>query len=201
MKQKYKVIAIYGEGGSGKDTILKEILKFEEFNFNKIVGTTTRPPREGERDGVEYYFISPEEFAKELVKGSLVEAATFRGWYYGTSISAFAKDKINIGIFNDKALDILLQDERFEIVPIYIKVSKKNRLIRMLNREENPDINEIIRRYQADEKDFTDFFVEHDSLPDVTYINDAPLDLDFLKQMIQGINDQFNFWASSSKLH
>lgn len=199
MEQKYKVIAIYGEGGSGKDTILKEILKFKEFNFNKIIGTTTRPPREGEKDGVEYYFISPEAFAIELVTGELVEAAAFRGWYYGTSLSAFAADKVNIGIFNDKALDILLQDSRFDIVPIYISVTKKNRLIRMLSREEEPDINEVIRRYQADEKDFADFFAEHDNLPDIAYINDAPLDLDFLKQMIQGINDQFDFWANSSK--
>ena len=201
MEQKYKVIAIYGKGGSGKDTILKKVLESKKFNLNKIVGITTRPPREGEKDGVEYYFISLDDFATKIISEELVEATTFRGWYYGTSISAFSKDKINIGIFNDKALDVLLQDNRFEIVPVYIEVAAKNRLIRMLNREDDPDIDEIIRRYKADEKDFEEFFVEHEELPIIIYLNNKPLDENALIAYFDSLIAQFDFWANPNKLN
>lgn len=59
---KYKIIALIGEAGSGKDRALKEILKKENNSFNEIIHTTTRPPREKEVDGKNYYFVSNEAF-------------------------------------------------------------------------------------------------------------------------------------------
>lgn len=55
----YKIIALIGKAGSGKDTILKEILKQEPIKYNEIISCTTRPKREGEIDGVNYYFLTP----------------------------------------------------------------------------------------------------------------------------------------------
>ena len=83
-----------------------------------------------------------------------------------------SKDKINIGVFNTSSLDIILHDDRFEVVPIYIDVPAKERIIRALNREDNPDINEIFRRYQTDTQDFKVFFNWHAGLPDRIFKNE-----------------------------
>lgn len=162
---KYKIIALYGKSASGKDTFLKVALDYFK-NFHKIINSTTRPPREGEQDGAAYHFLTNEEFTIQVLNCSMFEATLFRDWYYGTNINDLDKNKINIGIFNPVSLDIILKDNRFEVIPIYILTEPKTSLIRSLEREDNPDIDEIIRRYQADKKDFEIFFTEHPALPD-----------------------------------
>ena len=163
--EKYKIIALYGKSASGKDTFLKVALNYFK-DFHKIINSTTRPPREGERDGVAYHFLTNEEFAIQVLNCNMFEAATFRGWYYGTNINDLDINKINIGVFNTASLDIILKDDRFEVIPIYILTEPKTSLIRALEREDNPDVDEIIRRYQTDKKDFEIFFKEHPNLPD-----------------------------------
>lgn len=163
--EKYKIIALYGKSASGKDTFLKVALNYFK-DFHKIINSTTRPPREGERDGVAYHFLTNEEFAIQVLNCNMFEAATFRGWYYGTNINDLDINKINIGVFNTASLDIILKDDRFEVIPIYILTEPKTSLIRALEREDNPDVDEIIRRYQTDKKDFEIFFEEHPNLPD-----------------------------------
>lgn len=162
---KYKIIALYGKSASGKDTFLKVALNYFK-DFHKIISSTTRPPREGEKNGVAYHFLTNEEFAIQVLNCSMFEAATFRGWYYGTNINDLDINKINIGVFNTASLDIILKDDRFEVIPIYILTEPKTSLIRALEREDNPDVDEIIRRYQTDKKDFEIFFEEHPNLPD-----------------------------------
>ena len=168
---KYKIIALYGKSASGKDTFLKVALSYFK-NFHKIINSTTRPPREGEQDGTAYHFLTNEEFTEQILNQDMFEAATFRGWCYGTNINDLSKDKINIGVFNTSSLDIILHDNRFEVVPIYIEVPAKERIIRALNREDNPDINEIFRRYQTDTQDFKVFFNWHAGLPDRIFKNE-----------------------------
>ena len=169
---KYKIIALYGESGSGKDALLREAIRIYGDKIHKIIGSTTRPPREGEEDGVAYHFLTNEEFTKQILNQEMFEAATFRGWCYGTNINDLNKNKINIGVFNTSSLDIILRDSRFEVIPIYIQVSAKERIIRALNREDNPDINEIFRRYQTDTQDFKVFFNWHAGLPDRIFKNE-----------------------------
>lgn len=153
--KKYKVIALFGKSASGKDSIQKWIVS----NFpkiNGIVSCTTRPPREGEKDGVDYFYLSGEDFAKKVLDGSMLEATSFRNWFYGTSIDQLDPDKINVGVFNPTGIECLLGDTRLEVIPVWVYASKKIRLIRSLNREENPDCDEICRRYFTDEEDFLD---------------------------------------------
>lgn len=64
------------------------------------------------------------------------------------------KDKINIGVFNPNGINCLCADSRLSVIPIYIDVDDKTRLIRQLNREESPNCHEICRRFFADEQDF-----------------------------------------------
>lgn len=94
----------------------------------------------------------------------MLEATCFNEWFYGTAKSALSGD-INIGVFNPEGIYSLLESHNKDIYLIvyYVLASGKTRLLRQLNREENPDIDEILRRYKADEIDFAD-------LNDITYI-------------------------------
>lgn len=154
--EKFKIIALYGMAGAGKDTILNKVIEDygEELNLNPIVSCTTRPPREGEVDGVAYHFLSNEDFANKVLNGDMLEATEFRNWFYGTPIDSLYLDKVNIGVFNIAGIECLQGDPRLEIYPIFVTISDKIRLIRQLNREENPDCHEICRRFFTDEQDF-----------------------------------------------
>lgn len=173
MTNKYNIVAIFGKAGSGKDALLSA-LQNKNPDLVRKISYTTRPPREGEVEGKDYYFLSRDEFLKK----KFLEKQSFNGWWYGTSIEELAPaPAINIGIFNinginqifDKkngigsvirntagtiALFSRTQPMDIEILPIYISCSDKYRLIHQLQRETDPNISEIIRRFQADEKDF-----------------------------------------------
>jgi len=71
-----------GPAGSGKDTLLNEF--FRLGGAAKTISATTRAPREGERDGVDYYFMSREEFEEQIANGRLLEYTEYCGNYYGT---------------------------------------------------------------------------------------------------------------------
>ena len=75
---------ISGPSGSGKGTIVKEILKQAPERFALSVSATTRAPRPGERNGVDYYFISREEFERRIAAGEILEYTSYCGNYYGT---------------------------------------------------------------------------------------------------------------------
>ena len=150
----YKIVALMGKAGAGKDTLLRECLALYPGQYHEIVSCTTRPPREGEVDGVNYHFLTSEEFAERLEDGRMIEATIFRDWCYGTSFENLDEDKINIGVFNPTGVDILKCIPDVDVLPIYIVADDKIRMLRQLKREENPDVKEIIRRFSTDEEDF-----------------------------------------------
>ena len=155
MSEKFNLIAIYGPSGCGKDTIKRAILKKDKVLFNNIIGATTRPKREKEINGKDYYFMDNEEFAENVLNCNMIEATSFNGWFYGTLRTSLILNKINIGIFNMEALQTLLEDyEELNILPVWISVNDKERLIRTLNREKNPNCTEICRRFIADYNDY-----------------------------------------------
>lgn len=155
---KINIIAICGKAGAGKDTLLRKVTRSARTAvfLHEIVSCTTRPPREGEVDGVNYHFMTNEEFAQKILKGEMLEATIFNDWCYGTALQSLDVNKVNIGVFNPEGIETLLEDPRINLRVYYVDVPGKERLIRQLNREESPDINEIIRRYKADEEDFMD---------------------------------------------
>lgn len=151
-----KIVALMGKAGSGKDTILHNIIRLYPNDFNEIISCTTRPPREGEQDGVNYNFLTVEQFTQKVLDGDMLEATEFNGWHYGTALSCLSKEKINIGVFNPAGVYCLMEDPNIDLSVYYIKAKDKTRLLRQLNREEDPNISEIIRRYSADKEDFKD---------------------------------------------
>lgn len=148
------LIALCGPAGSGKDAVFNKVIEKSD-SLNKIIGSTTRPPREGEIEGVNYFYLTNQEFIDKIINRDMINYEIFREWQYGTERKAYSDDKTNIGVFNPKALMSLLQEDDFNIYIVFIEVNAKTRIMRQLNREENPDVKEIARRFLADESDFS----------------------------------------------
>ena len=91
----FDVLLIVGKSGSGKDTFVSHLLKTNDI-YNKVITCTTRPKRENEQDGCDYYFKTEEE----LKNMEMIEQTVFNGWYYGTPIFSFDTNKINVVIVN-----------------------------------------------------------------------------------------------------
>ena len=80
------ILVLSGPSGAGKSTIIESASsRIGDYYFS--ISTTTREPREGERDGIDYYFVSKEEFEEEIKAGAFLEYATVHGNYYGTSLN------------------------------------------------------------------------------------------------------------------
>ena len=158
----YKIIALIGKAGSGKDTILNKVLDIDPI-LHKIINSTTREPREGEVEGINYYFLTIDQYTDKLLNNEFVEAS-YKNWFYGTTYEALRSNCINIGVFNPDSINCMIGRNDIELKIFYINASSKIRLLRYLNREEDPDIDEIIRRYLSDEKDFHSLPFEYESL-------------------------------------
>lgn len=162
----YKLIVLFGPAGAGKDYILKKALE-EIPQLHKPVLYTSRPMREGEVDGVNYHFITTEEFSEKVISGELIEASVFNHWGYGSSLDSYSKDKINIlALGIDHLRDFMeFHSNEFEIYPVVVLASDKTRLLRQLNRETNPNVDEIIRRFLSDKKDYEKIDLKYYILP------------------------------------
>lgn len=171
-----KILAFFGKSGCGKDTILKKHYDEQGQGYeglpplNIITLYTTRPQRENEINGKDYFFVSHKEMLNLIENGNIIHASFFNNWCYGISISSLKDNYINIGIFNIETIEELLKIAELDILPVYVTASNKNILLRCLNREQNPDCHEICRRFLADEEDFLSIPFEYITLP-----NDAPL--------------------------
>lgn len=82
MARKGVLVVLSGFSGAGKGTIMKEIIK--RYPYFLSISATTRKPREGETDGVDYFFHTKEEFQTMIKNGELIEWAEYVGNYYGT---------------------------------------------------------------------------------------------------------------------
>jgi len=88
---KGNILVISGPSGSGKSSLMKELLKDIKDSYFSI-SSTTRPIREGEQDGVNYHFISKAEFEQDIDAGFFLEWAKVHDNYYGTSLKPILKE-------------------------------------------------------------------------------------------------------------
>ena len=148
------ILAIFGKSAAGKDTA-KWLLR-QYPSIEPILQWTTRPKRENEKQDVDYHFCSVEEFTNEMLSPeSMIEAAQYNNWFYGTPAKSLKPNVINLGIFGEKALKCLTEEQNdYNINFLEIVTPDKIRLQRSLNRETNVDCHEICRRFLADEKDW-----------------------------------------------
>ena len=148
-----KIYCVMGKSSSGKDTVYKK-LKEQYKEFRLIVPYTTRPIREGEKDGVEYYFVDPEQFRAMKEDGKVIESRSYNTkcgiWTYFTAddgqIDLSAADYLLIGtLVSYQALREYFGEEA--IVPVYLEVE---------DGQEKPKYAEMCRRFLADEEDFSE---------------------------------------------
>lgn len=97
------LLVVSGPSGSGKGTVIKQLMKIQS-GLSYSVSATTREPRPGEVDGQSYYFLSHEEFERQIRSGRMLEHVEYCGNYYGTPRTA-VDDRLREG------LDVLLEIE------------------------------------------------------------------------------------------
>jgi guanylate kinase len=102
------LMVISGFSGAGKGTLVKRLLA-EHEDYVLSVSMTTRKPREGEREGVDYFFTDRETFEKTIEEGGLIEYANYVGNYYGTP-KAYVEEQLSKG--NNVILEIEIQGAR-----------------------------------------------------------------------------------------
>ena len=105
MNHKGILMVLSGFSGAGKGTLMKKLLETYD-NYALSVSMTTRQPREGERDGIEYFFSTKEAFEQKIKEGGLIEYAQYCGNYYGTP-KAYVEEQLANG--KDVILEIEIQ--------------------------------------------------------------------------------------------
>ncbi|MBQ1532175.1 MAG: guanylate kinase [Solobacterium sp.] len=85
------LIVVSGPSGVGKGTVLKQFMDDPDLNLSYSVSMTTRAMREGEQEGVNYYYVTKEEFLQAVKDGELLEWTEFVGNYYGTPLKGVEK--------------------------------------------------------------------------------------------------------------
>ena len=159
-----KIFFILGKSSSGKDTIFQKIKENNELGLKTVVGYTTRPMRENEVDGEEYFFVDRDRLEELKNDDKVIESRDYNTvhgiWSY------FTVDDGQIDLDQDNylyigTLESYEQVRNFygedKIVPIYIEVEQGERLRRAVLREieqSEPKYEELCRRFLADEQDF-----------------------------------------------
>lgn len=128
---KGQILIVSGPSGSGKSTLLGRLLK-EENDLYFSISSTTRAPRQGETEGVNYYFINKDEFKKGIDAGEFLEWAFVHGNYYGTSLKpvlkALKEGKIAIFDIDVQGFNIAKSKFAENITSVFITTASKNEL-------------------------------------------------------------------------
>lgn len=161
-----KIFYIMGKSSSGKDTIYSRLLQDKELNLRNIVLYTTRPMRQGEQPGREYYFVNQDTFREFEEKGKVIEARTYDTvygpWIYFTAddgqIELSKRNYLGIGTLESYCRMKEYFGEE-QVCPLYVQVEDGERLKRAILREElqaEPKYAEMCRRFLADTQDFSE---------------------------------------------
>ena len=160
-----KIFYVMGKSSSGKDTIYKQ-LRERDKALRTVVPYTTRPIREGETEGVEYFFVDKDKLARMREGRQIIEERSYNTkcgvWTYFTAddgqIDLEKYDYLMIGtLVSFMAVRDYFGADR--VCPIYIDLDDGERLQRALNREraqEEPKYEEMCRRFLADAEDFSE---------------------------------------------
>ena len=149
------LVAIYGASSAGKDTVADLLIQYP--SFKKVKQWSTRPMRDYETQGNPYHFCTVEEFTEKVLSGDMIEATQYNHWFYGTPESELSSRHINVAIYGKSALKCLIEEQdKYNIFFLEVAAPDKERLIRSLEREKNPDCEEICRRFLSDKKDMSE---------------------------------------------
>jgi len=161
-----KLICVIGKSSSGKDTIYKVLLNDKALNLNTVILYTTRPIREGEKNGVEYFFVDDTFLEEAKKKQKVIESRAYQTihgvWnYFMMDDGQLDFEKGNYIIIG--TLESYQQIKQYfgedRVLPIYVYVEDGLRLKRALERERRqqaPKYEELCRRFLSDAMDFSE---------------------------------------------
>ena len=148
-KNQGQLIVVSGPSGAGKDTIVSELLKKND-NIWLSVSATSRKPRKGEVEGVNYFFIEEKEFKKKIKENYFLEYAKYADNYYGTPKEEIIK-KLDKGIDVILVIEIEGAKKIKEIAPetlfIFIMPPSEKELLKRLSNRQTEDKEKIIKRF------------------------------------------------------
>ena len=165
-EKKGAILIISGPSGCGKSTLLKEVYKdIDDYYFS--ISTTTRAPREGEVNGVDYFFVTKEEFEKDIENDNFLEYAKVHDNYYGTSLKPINKalDESKLVIFDIdvQGHEIVRKKLSSITTSVFITTPSLEVLESRLN-SRNTDSIEIIEKRIKNAKGEVEYFQDYDYL-------------------------------------
>lgn len=190
MKHRGLLIVISGFSGVGKGTLVKKLVDRYD-NYALSVSMTTRAPREGEKDGVSYFFVDKETFEETIANDGLIEYASYVGNYYGTP-RAWVEEQLESG--RDVVLEIEVQGalkvkEKFpEALLLFLLPPSAQELKRRLEKRGTETAEVIAQRLKRAREE-----AEYISSYDFIEVND---DLDACMGRINGIVAAAHGWPS-----
>ncbi len=165
-EQKGAILILSGPSGCGKSTLLKEVYKdIKDYYFS--ISTTTRAPRVGETNGVDYFFVTKEEFESDIKNGDFLEYAKVHDNYYGTSLkpinNALSEGKLVIFDIDVQGHEIVRNKLDSIVTSVFITTPSLNVLETRLN-SRNTDSVDIIEKRIKNAKGEVEYFQDYDYL-------------------------------------
>jgi guanylate kinase len=165
-EKKGAILILSGPSGCGKSTLLKEVYKdISDYYFS--ISTTTRAPRIGEVNGVDYFFVTKEEFERDIRNNDFLEYAKVHDNYYGTSLKpikkALEEGKLVIFDIDVQGHEIVRTKLNSIVTSVFITTPSLNILEQRLNTR-NTDSAEIIEKRIKNAKGEVEFFQDYDYL-------------------------------------
>jgi len=152
---------IFGRSAVGKTTIARKLKDKYGDRIHEALSVTTRNPRPGEIEGIDYHFISVEEFKEDLNRDNFVESIEYNGNYYGLMKTVFDESKVNIAIIEPNGLKQVKEKlkDRFKIVVIKIEENDDTLSERLVKRGDAPEIRE--KRINGDKTHFANIAFDY----------------------------------------
>ena len=165
-EKKGAILILSGPSGCGKSTLLKEVYKdISDYYFS--ISTTTRAPRVGEVNGVDYFFVTKEEFEKDIENDNFLEYAKVHDNYYGTSLTpinkALEEGKLVIFDIDVQGHEIVRNKLDSIVTSVFITTPSLKVLEERLNAR-NIDSSDIIEKRIKNAKGEVEFFQDYDYL-------------------------------------
>lgn len=165
-EKKGAILILSGPSGCGKSTLLKEVYKdIDDYYFS--ISTTTRAPRVGETNGVDYFFVTKEEFEEDIKNGDFLEYAKVHDNYYGTSLKpinkALGEGKLVIFDIDVQGHEIVRTKLNSITTSVFITTPSLQVLETRLN-SRNTDSLEIIEKRIKNAKGEVEYFQDYDYL-------------------------------------
>ena len=157
-KKQGQLIVVSGPSGAGKDTVINAVMKKQENAWISI-SATSREKRAGEKEGINYYYLTKEEFEKKIEENYFLEYAEYAGNYYGTPKETIV-EKLEKGIDVILVIEIQGAMKIKELVPealfIFIMPPSEKELMKRLKGRKTEDKKKIIERFNIAYKEINE---------------------------------------------